>query len=554
VHTQYAGRCARHHLQPLNPASFGKLVRVLFPDIGTRRLGIRGESKYHYVDLSLADDLAEASQPRHRPSLSIAGSDVARHSMSFDVRGPDSAMMPEVSAPAPRAGQAEAHARVFPDPYKPMLHPPRPTAVTSYSHQIRFASHSILQYSPVDEIQLPNIWDYCSEKTDKDAVDALATLYLAHVTSLVDCIRFCREKSFFKLYTSFQGTLTVPVQKLYVNEVLAPWVKECDYIMYQTMVRVLGPLTLQVIPAKVMKFLNSVSQILDAHLSKTLEQAPQHLVDAKLEPANIFTGLLNRMLRANQAAHAAGSVLIVDDNRNRMWAEYVRFSNPKQTMSAVVPDCGYDREVYDMLTYDIRHLLLPLHVPPELEHATHFHVAALAQSAGPQPESFELDKMGLFFESLRHRLPSVPDRELTLLVQAVTSRILRDIVMEHGESYNCWLIATTFVDELILWLSHAGGFLERAPMLSPRVAKAVRERSAVQAGGHGGAESVRRGMASEGVSSRFSSSGPDGSSNVSMVNADSAFHGTDASNHQGTFSQSRYCQETNHVQRARSST
>jgi regulatory factor X len=44
-------------VQPLNPASFGKLVRVIFPGIQTRRLGIRGESKYHYVDLALKDDV-----------------------------------------------------------------------------------------------------------------------------------------------------------------------------------------------------------------------------------------------------------------------------------------------------------------------------------------------------------------------------------------------------------------------------------------------------------------------------------------------------------------
>jgi regulatory factor X len=35
----------------LNPASFGKLVRLVFPGLKTRRLGVRGESKYHYVDL-----------------------------------------------------------------------------------------------------------------------------------------------------------------------------------------------------------------------------------------------------------------------------------------------------------------------------------------------------------------------------------------------------------------------------------------------------------------------------------------------------------------------
>jgi regulatory factor X len=59
VYATYAKRCGDERVQPLNPASFGKLVRVIFAGITTRRLGVRGESKYHYVDLALVDDPEE---------------------------------------------------------------------------------------------------------------------------------------------------------------------------------------------------------------------------------------------------------------------------------------------------------------------------------------------------------------------------------------------------------------------------------------------------------------------------------------------------------------
>jgi regulatory factor X, other len=59
VYANYASRCATERTTVLNPASFGKLVRVLFPGLRTRRLGVRGESKYHYVNFTLADDAPE---------------------------------------------------------------------------------------------------------------------------------------------------------------------------------------------------------------------------------------------------------------------------------------------------------------------------------------------------------------------------------------------------------------------------------------------------------------------------------------------------------------
>lgn len=65
VYANYASRCATERITVLNPASFGKLVRVLFPGLKTRRLGVRGESKYHYVNFQLRE---EQPDPRDSPS------------------------------------------------------------------------------------------------------------------------------------------------------------------------------------------------------------------------------------------------------------------------------------------------------------------------------------------------------------------------------------------------------------------------------------------------------------------------------------------------------
>ncbi len=62
VFSRYATRCGTERVPPLNPASFGKLVRIIFPGIQTRRLGQRGESKYHYVDLALVDERMESQE------------------------------------------------------------------------------------------------------------------------------------------------------------------------------------------------------------------------------------------------------------------------------------------------------------------------------------------------------------------------------------------------------------------------------------------------------------------------------------------------------------
>lgn len=315
-----------------------------------------------------------------------------------------------------------------------------------------------------DEINLPNIYDFAPVKWDKDIKDALQTTYYSHVISIIDHVRYCKEKAFFRTITAFQGTMTVPVQKLFFHEDIARWVRACDFLMYQKIIRFLAPLTLQVMPPKVMKFLHSVSKLLYSHITNTFGGIPRHTLDAKLEPATLFCQLLERLIRTNQTAHAAGVALIEDTNRQRMWAEYVELVQPKSMMSAFIPDCGYDEDVYKLLTYDLRNLLLPLSTDISLELNTHYQFAAEIQNSLPQPTTFELDKIGSFLESLKMRFPTVPSRDLLHFIQGVTSYVLRDITMENGQSYTGWLLTKCFIDELALWLVHAGGFLEHNPL------------------------------------------------------------------------------------------
>lgn len=65
----YAEKCGTERVSVLNPASFGKLVRIIFPNVQTRRLGVRGESKYHYVDLTVIEEMQQKPAAMH-PQIS----------------------------------------------------------------------------------------------------------------------------------------------------------------------------------------------------------------------------------------------------------------------------------------------------------------------------------------------------------------------------------------------------------------------------------------------------------------------------------------------------
>jgi regulatory factor X 1/2/3 len=53
VYNHYLQHCNENELNPVNVAVFGKLIHYVFLGLRSRRLGIRGKSKYYYCGIRL---------------------------------------------------------------------------------------------------------------------------------------------------------------------------------------------------------------------------------------------------------------------------------------------------------------------------------------------------------------------------------------------------------------------------------------------------------------------------------------------------------------------
>ncbi len=81
LYNYYLHHCEEQKIEPVNPASFGKLIRSVFLGLRTRRLGTRGNSKYHYygIRVKISSPLNQIDEQslamrNHPMSLSPTGS------------------------------------------------------------------------------------------------------------------------------------------------------------------------------------------------------------------------------------------------------------------------------------------------------------------------------------------------------------------------------------------------------------------------------------------------------------------------------------------------
>lgn len=347
---------------------------------------------------------------------------------------------------------------IYSSSYRPATH--QPTSFT-YECELKFPTLEQLNAKDDLDMSLPDITPYLPARTDPDLAGALVALYRTHCTSLVDSVRYCKEKQFFRLFTSFHGTLTLPVQKLFAQSEIAPWIKECDWLMYQKMIRNVSQLTLQVAPAPVLKFLDNVSKMLHPHLSKIFSHVPLHVLEAKLEPATLFAHLLRQMLRVNSTAHAAAAMLLPDENRDKMWADWKAYVNLKRIIENELPQsCGHE-QVYSIMMNEIRGLLTPLKTEMWLPNGT-LYSEDTPDSSEASNETV-IDRIAAFLTNLPSRFPHVPARTMLHCVNALGSAAVREITVENGTSFQGWWLTKVFIDEMGQWLASLGGFLGHSP-------------------------------------------------------------------------------------------
>ncbi|OJJ48829.1 hypothetical protein ASPZODRAFT_60457 [Penicilliopsis zonata CBS 506.65] len=486
VYCCYAEKCGTERVSVLNPASFGKLVRIIFPNVQTRRLGVRGESKYHYVDLTVIEEKQQKpdAMSSHLPSNPSQSALVLEQKAEPATQPKRQPSMDTAVFPSPTTSFPPRFA-IGPSPSGCACQPSNrsggDSAITleNVASQTGRIVHQMLSLTPSEgpsvdneSLQLPDIQPYLPANTDTKVAAALAALYRSHCISVIDSFRYCKERNLLKYFSAFHGTLTVPVQKLLTHPNLAPWIKECDWLMYQKMIAFVAPLTTQVVPKLVMDAFSSISQRLTAHIADTFKSQPVHVSLARLIPAHIFCGLLKHMLDVNQAANAAAAWLCHPDNRNQMWFDFKTIVDPKEMMSkANIPACA-ERATEQILKHDVWALLTPvtdgnpsLCQPffklPDREEDRQARRFPVKEAEG---EEYNFpDKWISFILNLPLMFPNHRTQCIIEKIDAIWDAVLHRLTLGGAPSFSAWWMTKVFFHEMMVWQAEKGGFMKNTP-------------------------------------------------------------------------------------------
>lgn len=463
IYARYVQVCADNNLAPVSPASFGKLVKILYPNITTRRLGMRGQSKYHYCGIKLTGDenmqlqlLNYQQKQKHQSqeqynqqaqvgsSTSLAG--LAGH------QSPMSSCNSSVSyeeSPGPIISRAHT-------PSFSPINTPTISMSKSLNDQLPLILHMkfipnlfyllnsnvATSSNPHEPIQLPSIYPYLSKDADHDIADTLYSLYKVHVNSIFEALRYMQLKKLFSSFSTFNNILTAPVLKLYTTESLAEWVMKCDLIMYKKMIRMLSKLQLQLLIPQ--EQLLQLKQIADGYI-KTLStslinsKVSQNFVMMKLKLAKHFVNLLNRLIKVIETGQPASRILNDDNEKNTMTQDWMKLD----IHGIICREMPCNDNNIDTLTYILTG-----------------EVVNLIKVKLDNEQAPTMSDFANYISNLPSRFPEVNTRLFLLLASNLLTTCLREISLLGGEGFGAWWIVRCWIDEYLAWSFEVGGFFQ----------------------------------------------------------------------------------------------
>lgn len=438
IYARYVTMCSQHNVRPMNPASFGKLVRVIYPSLTTRRLGVRGQSKYHYCGIRLTGEAEESSTPAPGSPDRAYTPELTPFDSPYGYRGktetPDYALglTPVMGSQPGTPHQSGGHPNHMSAAHMGQMGTPGPGIP-----DLRFVSNltEVSLSEGYDSLLLPPMEPYLPLGTDADTASTLAALYKAHCQSLVESLRFMHIRKFLHIHGAFIGGLTSTVQKLLRHESLRPWVAKADWIMYKDMVQMLSPLALQEIPPQVLSGLKSLSQYLPEYLKSSLAKLPPGFTETKLKPARVFASLLMRLVRVSELALNAGKLLASDHDRAVMKNDWVKYVDSGLIVGRDVP-CS-SQEVTKILDVDLPQLL---------------------DYKDPVASAI-VEHWAMYLMTLPSRFTHVHPHMFLLYMNAVFTAALREIFLNGGDGFGAWMVVRCWVDEWMGWTAEQGTFL-----------------------------------------------------------------------------------------------
>ncbi|XP_014652338.1 PREDICTED: MHC class II regulatory factor RFX1, partial [Ceratotherium simum simum] len=431
LYCHYLLHCQEQKLEPVNAASFGKLIRSVFMGLRTRRLGTRGNSKYHYYGLRIKGSSPLLRLMEDQQHMAMRGQPFSQKQRLKPIQKMEGMTNGVAVGPQQASGLSDISAQV------------------QQYQQFLDASRSLPDFSELD-LQgkvLP-------EGVGPGDVKAFQVLYREHCEAIVDVmvnLQFTLVETLWKTFWRFHLSQPSEAPPLAVHdeaekrlpkaslvllskfEPVLQWTKHCDNVLYQGLVEILIPDVLRPIPSALTQAIRNFAKSLESWLTHAMVNIPEEMLRVKVAAAGAFAQTLRRYTSLNHLAQAARAVLQNTAQINQMLSDLNRvdFANVQEQASWV---CRCEDRVVQRLEQDFK---VTLQQQNSLEQWAAWLDGVVSQVLKPYQGSAGFPKAAKLF---------------LLKWSFYSSMVIRDLTLRSAASFGSFHLIRLLYDEYMYYL------------------------------------------------------------------------------------------------------
>ncbi|XP_047706997.1 LOW QUALITY PROTEIN: MHC class II regulatory factor RFX1 [Prionailurus viverrinus] len=431
LYCHYLLHCQEQKLEPVNAASFGKLIRSVFMGLRTRRLGTRGNSKYHYYGLRIKASSPLLRLMEDQQHMAMRGQPFSQKQRLKPLQKMEGMTNGVAVGPQQAAGLSDISAQV------------------QQYQQFLDASRSLPDFSELD-LQgkvLP-------EGVGPGDIKAFQVLYREHCEAIVDVmvnLQFTLVETLWKTFWRYnlsqpneapplavhdEAEKRLPKASLVLLSKFEPvlqWTKHCDNVLYQGLVEILIPDVLRPIPSALTQAIRNFAKSLESWLTHAMVNIPEEMLRVKVAAAGAFAQTLRRYTSLNHLAQAARAVLQNTAQINQMLSDLNRvdFANVQEQASWV---CRCEDRVVQRLEQDFK---VTLQQQNSLEQWAAWLDGVVSQVLKPYQGSAGFPKAAKLF---------------LLKWSFYSSMVIRDLTLRSAASFGSFHLIRLLYDEYMYYL------------------------------------------------------------------------------------------------------
>ncbi|XP_068896933.1 DNA-binding protein RFX2 isoform X3 [Tenebrio molitor] len=416
LYAHYLRHCAENKLEPVNAASFGKLIRSVFLGLRTRRLGTRGNSKYHYYGI------------RVKPGSSLMNMDESGNRVVLNTSN--------------SSGKAQGTVRPF---KRNSDSSDASVSVSVLSQHVTYLGDGSNAIPVFPDIHFT---ETLPEDCGYEDVDTLKSIYREHLEAFLDAILSLEFTTVESLWREFwrsqynnngdecEEEKYLSKSKLFCLCSLEPvqqFMKQVDLVFYQNLIQVLVPDVLKPIPATLTQSIRNFAKNLENWLTSAMTGAPAGMLAVKLTAVSAFSSSLRRYTSLNHLAQAARAVLHNSTQIAQMLTDLNRvdFHSVREQASWV---CQCDNEIVARFENDFK---LTLQQQNSLEQWASWLKNVVKSALKPYEGKPSFSKAA---------------RQFLLKWSFYSSMVIRDLTLRSAASFGSFHLIRLLYDEYMFYL------------------------------------------------------------------------------------------------------